>query len=131
MSGDTEKLDRLPESAPDISSADPADKELGDREQQDLKRAAGKLKLEGERYELGARKTYGKLIFALVVAWIVAVLVLVFLAGYSERPLMYEFKGPTIPDSVLIALITGMSVNVIALLAVVINYLFPKRPESK
>ena len=129
MPAKSAKLDQLPKRVPDLSGRDPVVKATSDKEAEDYERQKRKLELEGGKYELEARKTYGKLIFWLVTSWIAAVLILIAAAGYSEKPLSH-FRGPTISDNVLIALITGMSVNVIALLAIVVSYLFPKRKDG-
>ena len=66
--------------------------------------------------------------FPLATFWLVAVLGIIWAAGYSEHPMTFVgIRGPKISDAVQIALISGLSVNVIGLLAIVINYLFPKR----
>ena len=81
-----------------------------------------KQELEEGEYDLEARKTYAERIFWLVVFWIIVVLYIVVCSGY--------WYGPKLSDGVLIALITGLSVNVIGLLVIVINYLFPKRGKD-
>lgn len=63
------------------------------------------------------RKDYATKIFWLVCAWLAAILGLVFCTGLKRLDLS---------DSVLITLISSVSVNIIGLMAIVANYLFPK-----
>jgi hypothetical protein len=63
------------------------------------------------------RKAYADKIFWLVCLWLLAVLGLAALAGGKK----FELS-----DTVLIAFISTVSVNIIALMAIVANYLFPK-----
>ena len=96
--------------------------DLAGKERDDFLAQKRQQELDEGAYDLDARKRYGERIFWLVVAWIAVVLVIVVVSGYSN--------GPKLSDGVLIALITGLSVNVIGLLAIVINYLFPKRGKD-
>jgi len=86
-------------------------------------------KLEVRRRELEAksleqdieeRKKYANKIFWLICVWLTVVLVIMTVNGATRVAF-------TLSDSVLIALISGVSVNIIALFAIVANYLFPKR----
>lgn len=129
MTKGVEKLGQLPKLVPDLSGHDPVVKRISDQESNQYEHQKQELELAGGRYELEARKRFGTWIFVLVAMWIAAVMVIVILAGYSETKIFGEVPGPKVPDGVLIALISGMSVNVIGLLAIVINYLFPKRPN--
>lgn len=63
------------------------------------------------------RKEYAKNIFILVCVWLFILLVVVWQTG--TRYLWLS-------DTVIIALITGTTVNIIALMVIVANYLFPK-----
>lgn len=84
-----------------------------------------KLELESRRHDLEARKKYGRAVFWLVAIWILLVLAIVVWSGYSD--VVHRYRGPKLSDGVLIALISGLSVNVIGLLTIVVTYLFPKR----
>ena len=66
------------------------------------------------------RKKYGIAVFCLLCVWVTAVLGTVIASGWEECPLDVE-------DNVLIALIAGVSVNIIGLFAVVVNFLFPNK----
>ena len=103
------------------------------QERDDFARQKDDLEISGIRLDLEARKTYARRVFWLVVAWIFAVLAIVVCSGvkYCSDSAKPETCRTLliIPDGVLIALITGLSVNVVALLAIVISYLFPKRSK--
>ena len=64
------------------------------------------------------RKKYAGRIFWLVCAWLLALVAILSCVGTS----LYALS-----DAVLVGLITGASVNIIALMVIVANYLFPKK----
>lgn len=71
------------------------------------------------------RRRYGRWILSLTSLWIVAVLVAVFFQGFQG----FQYAlGPKfyLPDSILITLLGTSTANVIGLLIIVANYLFPK-----
>ena len=72
------------------------------------------------RQDIKERKKYARCIFCLVCVWLAAVLAITTASGTKRCPV-------NLSDAVLIALISGVSVNVIALFAIVTTYLFPKR----
>jgi len=75
----------------------------------------------GERsQDMSARKNYARCIFFLLVAWLGLVFSVVIASGYKACPIYLS-------DAVLIALISGASVGVIGLFAIVANYLFPRK----
>lgn len=67
------------------------------------------------------RKKYAKLIFIMLVGWLVAILVLLFMNGIR----MIEFS-----DTVLITLITTTTANITVFFLGVVQYLFPLRNLS-
>ena len=69
------------------------------------------------------RRWYGNVILCLTFLWITAVLVVVFMQGYSTN-------GFTLPDSVLMLLLGTTTANVIGLFIIVANYLFPKNARD-
>lgn len=69
---------------------------------------------------LDARRTYAWRIFCLLCLWVTLTYATVIASGYEKCPIQLS-------DTVLLALITSGSVNIIGLFAVVLNYLFPKR----
>ena len=69
--------------------------------------------------DIDERKMYAQLIFVLIVGWIVAILAVVLLQGFS-------FKGFEISDKVLMTLIGGTTINILGIFIIVANYLFPR-----
>lgn len=100
----------------DCNEDDPADKEVFKR-----KLRGWKLKYRRLNYEL--RKTFSHHIKDLAVSWVVfiACIILANATGIFPRK---------ISDPVLIALIGGTSVNIIGLMWVVANNLFPNNKRS-
>ena len=108
--------------SPDLGCLDDRDTLLLAREQIANENERDKRKLLEEfikdtQQDREQRKAYADKIFWLVCLWLLAVLGLVALAGSIN----FELS-----DTVLIALISTVSVNIIALMAIVANYLFPK-----
>ena len=66
------------------------------------------------------RKEYASRLFWIVVVWLVSIDVIVLLHGFSHFPF-------TLSGAVLTTLIGSTTVSVLGLLAIVANYLFPKR----
>lgn len=67
------------------------------------------------------RKEYAEKIFMLVSGWLAALFVLVSFVGNSKLE---------VSDNVLLGLITGTSINVIGLMAIVATHIFPKNGFS-
>lgn len=67
------------------------------------------------------RKEYAEKIFMLVSAWLAALFVLVGFVGNGKLE---------VSDNVLLGLITGTSINVIGLMAIVATHIFPKNGSS-
>lgn len=63
------------------------------------------------------RKEYANKIFWLVCGWLVSLVFIVILVGFGRMQLS---------DTVLVALISGASLNIIGLMVIVAQYLFPK-----
>ena len=68
------------------------------------------------------RKEYAGKIFYLVAGWLVSLIAIIVMAG---------FKWLALSDAVIISLITGATVNIIGLMVIVANYLFPKMTNTK
>ena len=81
------------------------------------RRKQAEEKVKDSQQHREQRKEYAGKIFWLVCGWLFVLLTLVFSAGKNWISLS---------DSVLIALITSASVNIIGLMVIVANYLFPK-----
>lgn len=96
------------------------------RDLEEDERAARVALLEQEREErqqdLKERKKYAGLVFWLILGWIVLLFVLLGFQGIDFQEGQFSLS-----DSVLIALITGTTANVLGIFAFVMSYLFPKR----
>jgi hypothetical protein len=97
--------------------------------------SAEKQRLENERLraELGslrqdirARKIYAALFYALGAAWVAIISLLLFFQGFGRGRL-----GFRLPDSVLLAAIGSTTANLVGIVYVVANYLFPARKKSE
>ena len=79
-----------------------------------------KESIKSQTQDRKQRKAFARKIFFLTIAWLCVIGVILLLQG---------FLGPrncfNLSDSVLIAVISGASVNIIGLMAIVIRYLFP------
>lgn len=74
--------------------------------------------LHVEQIMLKQRKLYASLLFCLSIAWLSAIGLFLFLAGLGKL---------RVADSVLIALITTTTANVLGLFYIVARWLFPNR----
>jgi hypothetical protein len=116
--------------------------DLALREVDALEHERKSAELKGFKQDIKARKRYAKNIFSLIVWWLVAILFLLLLQGFSggqkvslstitrllEVHLDYKFY---LSDAVLLALIGGTTANVLGLFIFVVQYLFPKRIVDK
>jgi hypothetical protein len=93
--------------------------QLAEKEFEALEIARRKTIVAGLQDDLLARRTWGNRIFLLLVAWLIAVFVVVVCQGFG-------LLGFHLSDSVLITLITTTTANILGLGYVVANYLFPK-----
>lgn len=83
-----------------------------------------KLLNRSDEQNIKDRKKYGYLIYSLVIGWLVILSTILFFHGFNVG-------GFALPDGVLIALIAGTTVKVIGLLAIIVNYLFPKPNQNR
>jgi hypothetical protein len=97
------------------SAQDFAALEAEDKHKHELEKLAG---LEQDRLQ---RKEYAGKIFWLVCAWLFVLSLMILLAGCAIIRLS---------DAVMITLISGASINIIGLMVIVANYLFP-RPQCR
>ena len=74
--------------------------------------------LEAERTMLKQRKIYAVLLFTLAILWLGFIGLFLFLAGLGKMK---------VSDSVLIALITTTTINVLGLFYIVARWLFPNK----
>jgi hypothetical protein len=112
----------------DIVSAPPLvddqnDVRLAEEEQRWFEKEKKRVHLKGLVDDQEARRKWGERVFWLLVTW----LGLVFLCVCAEGFRWNEFH---ISDSVLIALISTTTANVLSLGYIVAKYLFPKPPSE-
>jgi|ERR1039458_266926 hypothetical protein len=112
---------------PDLSSVtapplieDLADERLAEEEHDWFDKERKWIELKGIAQDQDARQTWGERVFWLLVAWLVVVLAGIIFQGFG----WFRFH---VSDSVLIALISTTTANVLSLGYIVANYLFPKR----
>lgn len=94
-------------------------------EEEDLQRQQARAVLRGLNQDIAERKKYAHFFFLLACSWLVAICVFLLLQGFGSVWFgRFPFK---LSESVLLALIGSTTVNVLGILYVVANYLFPKR----
>lgn len=76
--------------------------------------------LENKRQNRNQRKSYGNKLFVFLCVYMGLVFLVLFFCGFS-------LFGFTLSDTVLIALITTTTANVIGIFAFVVHYLFPTK----
>ena len=99
--------------------------------------------------DIAERKNYATKIFWLVTVWLVLVFLLLVASGIRQMPFVFVGGYPVpnllalrfeLSDKVLLGIVTGTTVDVIGLFAIVANYLFykpsqrlrkPKRPARQ
>ena len=119
-----ERLRRLKESLLVLSKknysgpSEPDSKTL--EESEDLEKQHKKTEIEGLSQDIAERKRYALFFFVLACAWVVIITGLVFCQGVSA----WGFK---LSEPVVLALIGSTTVNILGIMYVVANYLFPKR----
>ena len=74
--------------------------------------------LHGKIQDIQARKDYASKVYRLVIGWLIALYALILGVGFGLI---------TVANSVLIALITGTTVNIVGLFVIVARYLFYRR----
>lgn len=115
----TEALTR---SLKDVSNVpDPETRE----EEDDLQKEHARAVLRGVKQDIDERKKYAKRFFILACFWLVAITVLLVLQGFGS--FWFGLMPFKLADTVLLAVIGSTTVNVLGILYVVANYLFPKR----
>lgn len=91
----------------------------GESQKADLEKQ--KLENAALRQDTAHRDKWGKRVFPMCAAWLVAVIVILLLQGF-------QIWGFHLDNSVLIAFIGSTTADVIGLGYIVANYLFPKHP---
>lgn len=83
-----------------------------------------KENLKGRTQDRKQRKSFAGKIYRLTLAWLAVIVVILFCQGIGDVHGWFRLS-----DSVLIALVSGASVNIIGLMAIVIRYLFPAQKK--
>ena len=76
--------------------------------------------LENKKQNRNQRKSYGNRLFWFLCGYMILVFLILFFCGFS-------LSGFTLSDTVLVALITTTTANVIGIFAFVVHYLFPTK----
>jgi hypothetical protein len=90
-----------------------------------LENARLKLELEGLSQDTAERKKYASLFFYLSCAWILIITVLLLFQGFGSFWFgKFPFK---LSEPIVLATIGSTTVNILGILYIVANYLFPKK----
>lgn len=89
-------------------------------EERDLDLQKQAAEVSGIVQDIEERKTYAKRIFILLVVWLIAIGVILFLQGFHVCCF-------SLPTSVILALIGSTTGGVVSIFLIVTRYLFPKR----
>ena len=88
-----------------------------------------KWKIKNQKQDVKMRRKYASKAYGFVFMWSCFLFLVVFAVGYGDLQLQFEdFKWNShfkINDTVLIALISGVTVNIVAVFVIVIRNLFP------
>ncbi len=119
MSDEESKLAKITE--PElVPPSEKPDKDT-QKEDDDLERQKKKAVVRSLEQDIKARGKYAGRIFCLICTWLGSIFLLLVLQGFKTC------LGFHLSDKVLIAVITGTTINVLGLFAIVANYLFPRR----
>ena len=107
--------------------------EKSKREALDYQATINRLDIKSRSVDLNLREEFARKIFNTMAVWLFSVIVILILSGIESISIIkwnldFRFK---LNDSVLIAMLTSTSVQVIALVAIILNYLFPKNGSGK
>jgi|SRR5579859_5764362 len=95
------------------------------QEEDDLEKEHARAILRGVKQDIEERKKYARRFFILACFWLAAITVLLVLQGFGS--FWFGLMPFKLADTVLLAVIGSTTVNVLGILYVVANYLFPKR----
>ena len=97
-------------------------------EEDDLDRQRTKALIRGIEQDIGERKKYATCFFVLACCWIGIITVLLLLQGFKS---FWFGRMPfMLSENIMLAAIGSTTVNVLGILYVVANYLFPKRDKG-
>ena len=111
VSVDDITLPSVPSNQPDIKTLEEVDY---------LVDAAHAAEIESFKQDVKHRAEYAPKIYWLVVVWVIGIFALIILQGFH----IYSFN---LSDSVLIAAISGTTLNILGIFAIVAKYIFRKR----
>jgi len=94
-------------------------------QEEELEKQHTKAIVQGLRQDIEERKKYARRFFILACCWLGAITGLLLLHGFGS--FWFGLMPFKLPDSVLLAVIGSTTVNVLGILYVVANYLFPKK----
>ncbi len=97
-----------------------------EREQERVEIAKLRAELDGLKQDILQRRTFAPKLYVLTCVWLVLVLGIVVLQGFSEG----RFHFFRLSDGVLIALLGTTTINVVGLFYVVAKYLFPEKSAT-
>lgn len=110
----------------------PSSQEKIELEKADLQTERNKAELRDYSQDIKLRRKYARRIFFMLCWWLGAMLALLVLDGLSLELQGYKILiGFDLADSVLIAAITGTTVNVIGIFHFVAKYLFSREVPKK
>lgn len=89
-------------------------------ESEELKARIAKL-----NQDIKLRKKYSGKLYWLISIWLIAIFALLLLQGFLGKTDIFMLS-----DKVLITIISGTTINVLGLFAIVANYIFPKESVS-
>lgn len=104
---------------------DPRPDQKTREEEKDYNIAQKREEIRSFSQDIDARKLYAKLFFAMACTWLVMITAIVLLQGFGSFWFgMFPFR---LSEPIVLAVVGTTTVNVLGILYVVANYLFPKR----
>lgn len=89
---------------------------------------------------IGARKLYARYVFILVFCWLILIAIIILLSGFqnfslnfvTDKHIQIIFGSKFhLSDSVLIALITTTTINILSFLVLILKYIFPANSDNR
>lgn len=103
------------------SSSDEDTRRIYERQQADDQHELAQQSIKDRKRDRKMRVDYANKIHCLVCWWLFILFLLLLLQGYGAT----QFS-----DSVLIAILTGTTIDILGLMVIVANYLFPKNGKK-
>lgn len=111
---------------PSVGAQEKANKKLADQ--------VLEQKLESKKNHENMRKEYAPKAYNLVVYWSIALFILIFLNALINllfNTFITSKEVEFISEKIILALITGTTINVVAVFVIVMKNLFPKESDAK